>query len=355
MRRRSGTGRYGPLGATIGALALIVGLGIIGGCSQSPLGTTGTSAGPSSSAARGSVVAPGAPSESLPSAVKSGTSTGGSGSSTGSSGSSAALARLIVVNKTLLLLQATSVDRTMAKVRALAARYGGDIADLQVSTRTDQPVAAPTPATVSESGPAPAATSDSALQAYVVVRIPVANYNDFTAQASNLGRVVSQSESAQDVTQQHVDLKARLGNLRSEQAALRVMFRRAGSIRDTLLVEQELARVQGDIESLQGQIDYLENQAALATITIEIAEPQPIVRPAGTDWGVGAAVTKSVRAFVDTLNILIEVLGPLLALVLFLVLPIALLVWLGRVLLRKWRLRSRIQPAASHAPERRDS
>lgn len=351
MRRRSGTGRYGPLGAAIGALALIVGLGIMGGCAQSPPGTTGTSAGASSSAARGSVVAPGAPSESLPSAVKSGTSAGGSGSS---SGSSAALARLIVVNKTLLL-QATSVDKTMAKVRALAARYGGDIADLQVSTRTDQPVAAPTPATVSESGPAPAATSDTALQAYVVVRVPVANYNDFTAQASNLGRVVSQSESAQDVTQQHVDLKARLGNLRSEQAALRVMFRRAGSIRDMLSVEQELARVQGDIESLQGQIDYLENQAALATITIEIAEPQPIVRPAGTDWGVGAAVTKSVRAFVDTLNILIEVLGPLLALVLFLVLPIALLVWLGRVLLRKWRLRRRIQPAASPAPERRDS
>jgi hypothetical protein len=268
--------------------------------------------------------------------------------------SSAALARLIVVNKTLLL-QATSVDKTMAKVRALAARYGGDIADLQVSTRTDQPVAAPTPATVSGSPPAPAANSDSALQAYVVVRVPVANYNDFTAQASNLGRVVSQSESAQDVTRQHVDLKARLGNLRSEQAALRVMFRRAGSIRDMLLVEQELARVQGDRESLQGQIDYLENQAALATITIEIAEPQPIVRPAGTDWGVGAAVTKSFRAFVDTLNILIEVLGPLLALVLFLVLPIALLVWLGRVLLRKWRLRSRIQPVASHAPERRDS
>jgi len=115
------------------------------------------------------------------------------------------------------------------------------------------------------------------------------------------------------------------------------MFRRAGSVKDMLLVEQELARVQGDIESLQGQIDYIENQAALATVTIEMAEPQAIVSPGGTDWGVGAAVTKSVRAFVDTLNILIELLGPLLALVLFIVVPIGLIVWAIVVVRRRLR------------------
>ena len=341
MRPRSNTMRWRPRVA-ISVAALVAVAGLLAACASN---ATSTSTGSSTAASRGSV--------STDAGLASGQAPAASPSakSVDAGASPASLVKLIVVNKTLRI-ETTSVDRTISKVRALAARYGGDVADLQVSTKSDQTVTAPTPDT--SSGSSSVSSPSGALQAYVVVRVPVAQYAAFTAQASGLGKVLFQSESAQDVTQKHVDLQARLDNLRSEESSLRVMFRRAGSVKDMLLVEQELARVQGDIESLQGQIDYLENQAALATITIELAEPQAIVSPGGTDWGVGAAVTKSVRAFVDTLNILIELVGPLLALLLFIVVPIGLVVWVVTLVRRRLRSGRPIVGASAKARETRD-
>ena len=46
-----------------------------------------------------------------------------------------------------------------------------------------------------------------------------------------------------------------------------------------LAIERELARVRGDIESMTAQLTTMERQAAMATLTIELVEPKPIVRP----------------------------------------------------------------------------
>jgi hypothetical protein len=234
--------------------------------------------------------------------------------------------RLIVVNKTLRI-ETSDVDAALAKVRDLAARDGGDITDLQVATKSGDTISPP-PVPLSSGGQVQPASVGGPLRAYVTVRVPSRTYQAFVAEAAKLGRVLFQSESAQDVTQQHVDLTARLANLKAEEARLRQMFAKATNVRDALLVEQELSRVQGDIESLQGQIDYLARQAAMATVTIELAEPTPIVSSGGTDWGVGTAFTDAIRAFVATMNGLIVILGPVLALLVFVGLPIALIVWL---------------------------
>jgi uncharacterized protein DUF4349 len=238
--------------------------------------------------------------------------------------------KLIVVNKTMRV-ETSDVDASIAKIRALTAASGGDISSMQVSTATDEPIY-PMPVDGDK-----AVTSDMSvpLRAYVVVRVPTASYKDFVAEIAKLGRVLFQSESADDVTQQHVDMKARLGNLQAEQGRLRQLFARANNVRDMLAIERELTRVQGEIESLQAQIGYLEKQAAMATVTIELAEPKPLVRPTGTDWGVGAALTESIRAFVETLNTLIVILGPAVALLIFVGLPAWLIVRLVRGRMRR--------------------
>ena len=225
--------------------------------------------------------------------------------------------KLVVVNKTLRL-ETADVKAALDKLRALAKKAGGDIANMQVSTSSDQPIYRP--AAADSSGQT--ADSSNPLQAYVTVRVPAATYAGFVDAAAKLGKVLYQSESTDDVTQQHVDMKARLQNLKAEQARLRQLFAKARTVKEMLEVEQELARVQGEVESLQAQIDYLERQAAMATVTIELAEPKPIVRPAGIDWGVGSAVTESIRAFVGTLNVLIVMLGPALAILIFVALPV---------------------------------
>ncbi len=63
-----------------------------------------------------------------------------------------------------------------------------------------------------------------------------------------------------------------------------------------LAIEQELARVRGEIESMQAQITYLENQAALATLTVSLSQPGALVSPAAGGWGFSEAIRDGVRA-----------------------------------------------------------
>lgn len=233
-------------------------------------------------------------------------------------------AKLVVVNKTMRI-ETAKVDEAIAKIRVLVKRDGADISSMQVATAVDQPIYRdPVPL----AGGSPDQSSMTPLRAYITVRVPSDRYPAFIADAARLGRVLTESETADDVTQQHVDMQARLDNLKAEQVRLRQLFARATSVKDMLAVEQELTRVQGEIESMKAQIDYLDRQASRATVTLELTEPAAIGQPAGIDWGVRTAFTDSIRAFVSTMNGLIVLLGPALALLAFVGLPILLIVWL---------------------------
>ncbi len=252
--------------------------------------------------------------------------------------------KLIVRSKTMRV-EVTAVTSAIDKIRALASRDGADITELQVATSTDEPIyreLAP--------GEVSSTQSDAALQAFVTVRVPAAKYQSFIDDAVKLGRLLFQAENTEDVTQQHVDLKARLDNLRAEEVRLRQFFVSAKNVTEMLQIEQELSRVRGDIESLSAQVAYLERQAAMATVTIELTEPAPIIRPAGTNWGTGEALTTGIRAFVGTINgliVIILAMAPILILLL-----LALLV--GRVVWKQSRRRRAVRQAAV-AAERSDS
>jgi uncharacterized protein YdcH (DUF465 family) len=249
--------------------------------------------------------------------------------------------KLIVINKTIRI-ETADVDKAIARIRELAQRDGGDISNMQVSTSNDEPIY---PQPVDKSGGYATDTSTE-LKAFVTVRVPNAKFTTFVADVAKLGKVLYQAQNTDDVTQQHVDMQARLANMKAEEARLRELFNKANKVSDMLAIEQELTRVQGEIESMSAQIAYLENQAALATVNIELKEPTPVVSPGGIDWGVRTAFTDSVRAFVDTMNGIIVMLGPVIALLVFVVAPVWLVVWL----VRRW-LRTNRQRAASRAAE----
>jgi hypothetical protein len=120
-----------------------------------------------------------------------------------------------------------------------------------------------------------------------------------------------ESENESDVTQQHIDLSARLKNLQATEERLREFFDKAKNVTEMLAIEQELSRVRGDIEAMQAEIAYLERQAALSTVTVELVGPTPVVRPTGEDWGFVAALTQAVRGFVNTINGIIVLAGVL--------------------------------------------
>jgi hypothetical protein len=75
------------------------------------------------------------------------------------------------------------------------------------------------------------------------------------------------------------DLEARLKNQNAAEARLLKMYNSAKTVEEMLKIEAQLTTVRGEIESLQGQINYYQNAVDLATITIDIHEPSEISAP----------------------------------------------------------------------------
>lgn len=242
-------------------------------------------------------------------------------------------AQRLVVRTAGLRIDVDDVEAAVADVRTQALEVSGMVTDVQVSTQTDIPLY--------RYDAIDSLADGTALSGWVTVRVPAESYDTFVAAVSNLGEVLRQTESESDVTQEHIDLEARLSNLRAQEERLREFTARAEKVEELLAIEQELTRVRAEIDSLEGQTAYLERQAAMSTVTIELIGPAPIVRPQGEDWGFVSSLTEAVRAFVGTINVLIVVTGALLP-----ILIIALVVFLViRAIIRRRR------PDASESPD----
>ena len=112
-------------------------------------------------------------------------------------------------------------------------------------------------------------------EGYLVVRVPSENFSAMLDGASAQGVVRSENTETEDVTDQLVDLNARLENLRAERDQLRRIYNRSNSTEDVLAVQERLSDVQGEIERLEAQKRSLEDRVAYSTLRIELREPQP--------------------------------------------------------------------------------
>jgi hypothetical protein len=321
--------------AGVSAVALTLALLASAGCSgvQELSDVLGTATSPGSTASRDVAVEQTYPEQAPP---KSAGDTGASeGAPQDAAGAPALAGSLVIKNKTMRV-EVKAVKKAVDEIRSLAAKHGGSITGLSVATDDEQPIYRPEMADYG--------TGSQTLQGWVTVRVPVDRFDAFVADVSTIGTVKSQSESAEDVTLQHVDLKARLDNLRAEEKRLREFFAAAKNVNEMLAVERELTRVRGEIESLDAQVQFLERQAAMATVTIELTEPKPVIRPEGESWGFVDAITTGFRGAAATVKIVI-----VLALTL---LPVAVLAVASYYVVRAIIRRRRGRKAAAASPDR---
>ncbi len=153
--------------------------------------------------------------------------------------------------------------------------------------------------------------SSTRKEGYITVRIPESEYTSFLGNVEALGEVTSKSVSAQDVTEEYIDVTARLDNLERQETRLQEILNMTVTVEDVLSVEKELERVRGEIESLTGRLNYLEDRIEFSTINIRVTEPTPITR----SWGIRDAISESVNGFISMVNALIVLVGYLLPLV----------------------------------------
>jgi hypothetical protein len=117
-------------------------------------------------------------------------------------------------------------------------------------------------------------------RAEYLVRVPAARLDALMDSAAMVGEVDSRTVTASDVTEQLVDLEARLSALRATRDRLRQLLERADEVQDVISVERELGRVQGELESLEGRLQLMRTQVAMSELTVRITQ-KPVLGPLG--------------------------------------------------------------------------
>ena len=136
---------------------------------------------------------------------------------------------------------------------------------------------------------------------YVEVRVPSENFTAMFESSRGQGTVLAADSNTEDVTDQLVDLNARLENLEAERDRLRTLYESANTTEDLLRVQERLSEVQGEIERLEAKQRSLEDQVAFSTLRIELREPRPegdrTPRPAFHEQSPVSAFLNSVQGF----------------------------------------------------------
>ncbi len=116
-----------------------------------------------------------------------------------------------------------------------------------------------------------AESSPHSLQASA--RVPAPELSAVLKDIKGIGWVLSESQAGEEVTQQHEDLVIHLQNARETEDRFRAILQQhTGKLADVLAVEQEIARVRGEIEHMEAEQKTLEHRVDYASIEIQLSE-----------------------------------------------------------------------------------
>jgi hypothetical protein len=184
----------------------------------------------------------------IPTVIMSGDSSKGGDYAYSSAQTTSSSDRMVIMNGYLTLV-VDDVSIAMSQITALAGANGGFV--ISSSLQEDQ----------------------NRLYASIAFRVDSAKYNETLAALHALAvDIRAESTSGQDVTEQYVDLSARLTNLEASEAQLLELMKMAGDVDDILNVQRELTNTRGQIEQIKGQMQYLEESSALALINVTLEQ-----------------------------------------------------------------------------------
>jgi hypothetical protein len=107
----------------------------------------------------------------------------------------------------------------------------------------------------------------------VTFRVPVDAFEPVLRELKGLGTYRGEKSSTEDVTNQYIDLNGQLAAWRAQERVYLRLLDRARSVTDVIAVQNQLQQVQSNIERLQGQLNYLEDQSSFSTIVLQVSEP----------------------------------------------------------------------------------
>jgi copper chaperone CopZ len=148
--------------------------------------------------------------------------------------------------------------------------------------------------------------ADNGRWANLTLRVPAPRLQAVLEEVKGYAaQIFEERQSGDDVTRQYIDIAARLKSLRSHEESLLGLYGKAKNVEEMIQIESELNRVRTEIESLDAQIRFYEEQVSFATININMKEEKPLL-PNQRGEGV---LQKAVKAFFETLRSMVYGLG----------------------------------------------
>ena len=185
----------------------------------------------------------------------------------------------VVIREGWMDVEVVALTAALAEARAIAERMGGRVDGSSLSGGGGY--------------------EDSYTYATLRLRVPSAAFDRTLEELRELGEVLSEQSQSTDVTEEFVDLEARLRNLRAVEERLLGFLDRAEKVEELLSVQRELASTQGEIERVTGRMNYLSALADESSLTLSLTQPAEEPPVTGEGWSPGETAQDALRALVS--------------------------------------------------------
>lgn len=192
-----------------------------------------------------------------------------------------------IIRNVQMTVVVQKIQEALDKISAIAGKYDGFVVSAYRQGEDETSSAS--------------ITRGEASSASITIRVASDKVDDALKEVRGIAvRVPSESSKSQDVTEEFMDMEARLKNLDATEKQFLEIMKKAEKVEDILKVQAELSRVRGEIEQVKGRLQYLERTTATSLISITLMpaiSPEPLVRPG---WDPLETIKAAFRDFAKT-------------------------------------------------------
>jgi Domain of unknown function (DUF4349) len=206
-------------------------------------------------------------------------------SGTGSSGSDTK-----IINTAYITIEVKNVTSGVDALKTIALEKGGYLSSTNIQN-----------------------SYNNRLSGTVIIRIPATEFENTLAEVKLIGSVKTISTHGQDVTEEYVDLQAQKTSYQNQLAQYNEIMKKAVKVEDVVTIQQQIDRVQTELNRLEGRMRYLNSQIDLSTISIQLQEPEPVGGESGHNFI--STINEGIAGFFGMIDAIIIVLFTLLPLI----------------------------------------
>ena len=184
--------------------------------------------------------------------------------------------KLKIIKTSFLSFETDSIEKTFQKIKTDIEKYKGYIQNDNTTKEYNQ------------------------IRRSLVVRIPTSSFQPIIDHISQDVKIFDRkSTSLKDVSEEYIDLEARLKAKKALEERYLQLLKKAKSVKEMLEIEREIANIREEIEAKQGRLNYLKNQVSYSTINLEFYQVVPVVKSKSKTY-----FSKVIKAFKGGFNTL---------------------------------------------------